>query len=248
MNRSYKAIIVDDEPLVRDDLRYMLRDHPDIEIVGEADGIDAAKAALSEVRPDIVFLDIELRGGSGFDIVPHIDAATHVIFFTAHDEFAVRAFEVNALDFLLKPVVSDRLAASLDRVRARSAGRISATEPLNPLKADDHVFIRTDTKQRFVPLGAIVAVSAAGGNYTALHLEDGMHPLVRRTLKQWENILPESLFFRVHRSSIANLNRIKRIEKVDNGSWHLFLSSKTDPLEVSRRAMSRLSDLIEAKS
>jgi two-component system LytT family response regulator len=230
-----KAIIIDDEPLARDDLRYMLKKHSFIEIAGEAANVDESIALLSKVEADVVFLDIQLRGGSGFDLVPHIPPSAEIIFFTAYDEYAVRAFEVNALDYLLKPVTEDRLEASLLRLRDRIDNRPLHLDPSGSFHPDDQVFIKTDSEQGFIPVNAIVAVTSIGGNYTVVHLDNGKRHVVRRTLKEWKNILPASLFLPIHRMAIANIHRIDHIKKERDGSYCIYPAGQPHPFRVSRR-------------
>lgn len=236
-----KSIIIDDEPLVRHDLREMLSVHRDVEIIGEAETIDTAIELLSRTEPDMVFLDIQLRGGSGFDVVPHVHPSIDIVFFTAHDEYAVRAFEVNALDFLLKPVTADRLAASLVRVRKnRSMTPKPSVFPESPFMADDRIFIKTDEEQRFVSINSIIAVVSGGGNYSTLFLENNDRHLIRRSLKEWEDILPDTTFIRIHRSTIVNLNRIDRLVNEKNGRYSVHMSGSNGSFEVSRREVSKL--------
>ena len=238
-----KTIIIDDERFVREDLKEMLSLHADITVAGEAETISAAVALLSIVEPDIVFLDIQLRGGSGFDLVPYIHPTVDIIFFTSHDEYAVRAFEVNALDFLLKPVAPERLSSSLDRVREnRSTPLSSSGFTGGPFNEDDRIFIRTDKEQRFIALNGIVAVVSEGGNYSSVFLENNAKYLVRRPLKEWKNILPVSTFIRIHRSTIVNLNRIRQFVREKSGKYHVRMSGYDDPLKVSRRKVPKLKE------
>ena len=233
-----RAIIIDDEPLVRDDLRGMLAAHKEIEIVGEAGTIAAAKKLLTAVSFDIVFLDIQLRGGTGFDLVPFIDLSAHIIFITAHDEFAVRAFEVNALDYLLKPATGERLAESLMRLLHKEeappddAGRQASFEPT------DSVFVKTDTGQMFVNIYQIMAVSSIGGNYAAVYLDNREKLVARKTLKDWEATLPPSLFTRIHRSTIVNIDSIERLAYEKDGTCRVHLAGQKETFAVSRRLLS----------
>jgi two-component system LytT family response regulator len=181
-----KAIIIDDEPFVRDDLRDMLAAHKEIEIVGEAGTIAGAKKQLAASSFDVVFLDIQLRGGSGFDLVPLIDISADIIFITAHNEFAVRAFEINALDYLLKPVTRERLAESLWRLLHKEATQPGATGSQPSFEPTDSIFIKTDSGQLFVSLDQIMAISSIGGNYAAVYLTNTEKLLARKTLKEWE--------------------------------------------------------------
>ncbi|MDD2672217.1 MAG: response regulator, partial [Syntrophales bacterium] len=147
MSISLKAIIIDDEPLARDDLRGMLAKYPFVKIAGEAADIKESAALLSKTRVDVVFLDVQLRGGSGFDLVPLIPSSAEIVFFTAYDEYAIRAFEVNALDYLLKPVTEERLGASLRRLKDCFRNKVSPSDTLMSLRPDDRMFIKTDTER-----------------------------------------------------------------------------------------------------
>ena len=193
----------------------------------------------------MVFLDIQMRGGSGFDLIPHISPSTDIIFFTAYDEYAVRAFEINALDYLLKPVTEERLAASMTRLVHRRGGKTFPTQLSSPFSSNDQIYFKTDSEQRFVPIGTVEAVTAEGGNYTALHLADGKKPLIRRSLKEWEHLLPKDLFFRIHRSTIVNLRCIDRLSKGKNGVLRIGMAGHRAAYEVSRRAASRLKALVD---
>ncbi|MFA7464696.1 MAG: LytTR family DNA-binding domain-containing protein, partial [Syntrophales bacterium] len=212
MSISLKAIIIDDEPLARDDLRGMLAKYPFVKIAGEAADIKESAALLSKTRVDVVFLDVQLRGGSGFDLVPLIPSSAEIVFFTAYDEYAIRAFEVNALDYLLKPVTEERLGASLRRLKDCFRNKVSPSDTLMSLRPDDRMFIKTDTERCFIPVDAISAVTALGGNYTVVHLAHGKKHVVRRTLKDWNKVLPGLPFQQIHRAAIVNMDRIERIE------------------------------------
>ena len=240
-----KTLIIDDEPYVRADLRRMLADHPEVEIIGEAATVPRALEMLEQKQPDVVFLDVQLIGGSGFDLVPAIRPPTQIVFFTAHDEYAVRAFEVNALDYLLKPVSSERLAETISRLLHRRRGAAAVPQPEKAFKRDDQVFIRNEREQRFVNLGEIAAVTSIGGNYTAVHMTDGTRSVVRRTLKQWETLLPDDLFYRVHRATIVNLHRIQCARRDSSGACTAIMAGIEEPLEVSRRCAARLKEMVD---
>ena len=235
-----EALIVDDEPFVRKDLRELLAAHPDVAVIGEAATVAEAIRELKNKHPDVIFLDIQLRGGSGFDLVPEIDPAIAVIFVTAYETFAIRAFEVNALDYLLKPISAERLSASLDRLRGKCWNTEQRAKSGGGFGYDDHVFIRTGSGMQFIPVADIVAITAEGGNYTVLHLYNGACPLVRRTLKAWEERLPGDIFLRIHRANIVNKNCIQRIQKKKNGCYRVHLAGLNAPLESSRRLTARL--------
>ena len=236
------ALIIDDEPPARNVLRTLLAAHPGVTVVGEAGTVRAARELLA--RPDyaLVFLDIQLRGGSGFDLVPLVRAGAAVIFVTAHDEHALRAFDINALDYLLKPVKPERLAASLVRLSAARATEAGGL-PANRLQSDDTIYVRTDDGARFLPLAAICALLSCE-NYCELHLVSGEKLLVRHTLKAWEDALPAPPFARAHRQAIVNFNHLLRIEEDGADAPLLHLTGLRTPLRASRREWSALRVLL----
>jgi two-component system LytT family response regulator len=232
------ALIIDDEPPARIVLRTLLAAHPNVQVVGEAGTMGAARELLARTDYTLVFLDIQLRGGSGFDLVPLVRAGAAIVFVTAHDEHALRAFDINAVDYLLKPVKPERLAASLVRLgadRATEAGGL----PAKRLRFDDTIYVRTDGGARFLPLAAI-AVLHSCENYCELHLVSGEMLLVRQTLKAWEDALPTPPFARAHRQAIINLNHLTRIEEDGADAPLLHLTGLRAPLRASRREWSEL--------
>ena len=245
------AIIVDDEPFARDDMSAMLRAHPNIRVVGEAASVEEAKALLVLYHPDLVFLDIQLFGGNGFDLVPYIPLTTDVIFVTSFDQYAVRAFEINALDYLLKPVSEERLASSIARIHnkddalAQSTGIKSEPRLSDSFQYDDRIFIKTDKEQRFVKLNEISAITSIGGNYTKLHLKDHTSLISPKTFKMWEQVLPQNTFLRVHRMAIVNLNDIERVSVDNVGSHQIHLAGSDQVINASRRMLPKLKARIE---
>lgn len=237
---SRRALLIDDEPLARLELRRLLGAHPQITIAGEAGTLNDARALLGAVDYDLVFLDIQLRGGNGFDLLDSVRPGAQVVFVTAYDRFALRAFEVNALDYLLKPVSSARLAQTLQRlgeVRAQPAA--PAASAGQRLTLEDRVFVKTDGATRFVPVDSICAVRSAE-NYTELLLATGQVLLVLRTLKSWEETLPEAHFVRIHRQALVNLARVRKIERLEGDEVRFHLDVPVAPLPASRRALAGL--------
>ncbi len=232
-----KALLIDDEVLAREEMRRLLAAHPEILIVGEAEDVPGARTRLESSDYDLVFLDIQLAGGTGFDLVPHVAPAAEIIFVTAHDRFALRAFEVNALDYLLKPVSPARLAAALDRLQSDS--QLSAlnsevpSAPLGTLAPGDRVFLKNDRGARFVPLAEFSAIISCD-NYTDVFIADGSHFLMRRSLKAWESALPADTFARVHRQALVNLTLLERIETTGD-TPSLFLRGMKQPVACSHR-------------
>ncbi len=245
---TVKALIVDDEPFVRDDLRHMLSVHSEITVTSEVGTIAEAKKQLLENDFDVVFLDIQLRSGTGFELIPFIDESVTIIFITAHDEYAVRAFEINALDYILKPVTSNRLAETLAKLQPGEIEQKIASSNSGSFKPDDRVFVKTDSGQLFVKLDEIIAIYSIGGNYVSLDLKNGEKLLCRKTFKEWETLLPESVFIRIHRSTIVNISVIERINYEKDGSCQVYMSGQEDPFDVSRRMVPDLKKMIKNKS
>jgi two-component system, LytTR family, response regulator len=232
-----RALIVDDERLARRELRYLLQAHPQVEVVAEAGSVTAAADAVERHQPDLVFLDVQMPGETGFDLFERTALAAHVIFVTAHDEFAVRAFEVNALDYLMKPVNPVRLRQALERATDRrpQGPVVSATRRL---AYEDSVFLSIDQAPRFVRLASIVSIRAEG-DYTRLVGTAGQIGLVLKTMKEWEALLPERHFCRIQRSVIINCGYVLRLEPWFNSSYQVYLQHTDQPITMSRRLARR---------
>jgi two-component system, LytTR family, response regulator len=229
-------MIIDDEPLARRELRRLLAEFPWIDIVGEAGQVAEAIELIETLAPELLFLDIQMPGGSGFDLLARLEHLPQVIFTTAHSEHAVRAFEVNALDYLLKPVEPERLAAALTRIkRARSAPAPPAGAPLEQL------FVRDGPRCWFIPLRE-VRLLTADGNYVRL-LWGTLRPLLGRPLALLEQRLDPKHFFRANRSQIINLDFIESVEVGVNGRLHVQLRDGGPEVEISRRQARRFRDL-----
>ena len=222
-----RAVIVDDERLARDRLRQLLAAHPEVDVVAEADGVSTAAAAIASMRPDVVFLDIEMRGANGFDLLSDAPAF-RTIFVTAFSDHAARAFDVDAVDYLLKPVTAERLARAIARVRRAGPPDAPASVAL-----DDRIPLHDSRAMRFVRIGDIAAITA-DGPYTHVHVADGTRAMVQRTMEAWEGVLPPAVFRRIHRSAIANLDFVHGAQRLLTGGYRLEMRS-APPLVVSRR-------------
>lgn len=235
-----EALIVDDERLARKELRSLLAAHPEVSVVGEADSVASALAFIEAERPDLVFLDIQLAGETGFDLLERIGAADfRTIFVTAFDAYALRAFEVNALDYLLKPVNPERLKKALDKLLAGDTS-VQATT-LRPLAIDDRLYLELGGRSVFLKVGRVTHVTAAG-DYSEVFTAEGEKLLVEKPLREWEARLPEKFFSRIHRNCIVNLEYVERMEGWFNRSHQLFLRGRGEPLTVSRRYAARLKE------
>ncbi len=231
MDKKITALIVDDEPLARSDLRAMLSVFKTIEIVGEADSVSSARDLLKKSDPDIVFLDIQMPGESGFDLLPDCGFDTRVIFVTAFNEFAIRAFEVNALDYLLKPVNEERLALSISRL---TSGVDEESRKMPALSRDDTLFVKLSDTFQFIRLSNIVKIEAAD-DYSVVFLLNGESHLTLKPMKDWEARLPANTFARVHRSTIINMDQVARLEPWFNQSYKVYLNGLREPVTLSRR-------------
>lgn len=225
----WRALLVDDERLARKRLTTLLAAHPEMQVVGEARDLVSARALVRELQPDLVFLDIQLSPGDGFDLLPDLPAETEVIFVTAHDTFAVRAFEANALDYLLKPVLPARLAASLQRLR-RPAER---AEPGPRLESDGRLVLRDGRTWHRVEIAAVAAI-VGEGSYTRILTADGGSILTLQTLTHWSTVLPEQGFARLSRSASVNLARIKRCCFIHRNLVEIWLDGQEHPLRLGR--------------
>jgi len=240
MKKQFRALIVDDERLSRKELKSMLADYEQIEIVGEADDVPSAETATLELKPDVIFLDIQMPGQTGFDLLDKIDNSTRVIFVTAYDEYAIRAFEVNALDYLLKPINPDRLRASIERLELEN-GNSKKTEDLRTLNYDDRLFLMLNSHMKFLKLESVISISAAG-DYTELLLKDGQKGLTLKSMKEWEARLPEQYFCRIHRSTIINMEYIDKMEEWFNHSFRVYCKGVEEPFVMSRRYAVKLKE------
>ncbi len=230
-----RAVIVDDERLARRELAFLLQNHPEIEVAGEAGSVGEAVEVVERLHPDLLLLDIQMPRESGFDLFERTRVAAEVIFVTAHDEFAVRAFEVNALDYLMKPVNPLRLRQAIDRFLRRRPRAVTATPALT---YEDTVFVAVGSAPRFVKLASLVCILAEG-DYTRLVGTSGSIGLVLKSMKEWEALLPERQFCRIQRSVIINCERVERFEPWFNSSYQVYLQHLAQPFTMSRRLAKR---------
>jgi two-component system LytT family response regulator len=226
-----KALLVDDEPLARRELRRLLAAFSTIQIVGEAGDIDEARDQIAALRPQLVFLDIQMPGGTGFDLLTTLDTVPRIIFTTAYDRYAVKAFDVNALDYLLKPIEPARLAAALNKLSAapQSAAPTSGDASDAPLV---QLFVRDGLRCWFIPLHE-VAVFTAEGNYVRVQWGKE-RPLLGRSLVALESKLDPRRFFRANRQQIINLDFIRQVDLGIGGGLEVLLSDGQQ-IQISRR-------------
>jgi two-component system, LytTR family, response regulator len=225
-----RALIIDDEPLARRELRRLLASFHWLQVVGEAGDTQEAQERIEELQPALVFLDIQMPGGTAFDLLAKLEWIPRVIFTTAYDQYALKAFEVSALDYLLKPIEPARLATALAKVQTLGQGdRGEANGAPQPL---EQLFVRDGPRCWFVPLRE-VAVFTAEGNYVRLHWGK-VRPLLSRSLSALEEKLDQQRFFRANRRQIVNLDLVTNIDLGEGGRLHVLLRDGPE-IEISRR-------------
>lgn len=234
-----KAIIIDDERLARQELKNLLAVHKEIEVVAECANAEEAKAKIAEISPDVIFLDIQMPGKTGLELLEEISALPEVVFVTAYDEYAIRAFEINALDYLLKPVQPQRLAETIKKLMNKEAGEKKEND--TPLQENDQVFVKDGEKCWFVSLTNI-RLFESEGNYVRVYF-DNFRPLILRSLNSLETRLPEKSFFRASRKHIINLKWVDSIETWFNGGLMVKLKGGQE-VEISRRQAVKLKDIM----
>jgi two-component system LytT family response regulator len=232
-----RAIIVDDERLARNELKSLLSEYPDVEIVEECDSAQSAIEAVDKLKPDVVFLDIHMPGKDGFGVLEELDYMPHVVFITAYDEYAIKAFDVNALDYLLKPIENDRLKSAIEKVKSEL---VEIPLESDKLGLDNQVFVKDGDRCWFVNL-ADVPMFESEGNYVRVYF-DKNKPLILKSLNNLANRLDENVFFRANRKFIINLNWIEGIENWFNGGLMVKLKNG-EKVEISRRQASKLKDM-----
>jgi two-component system LytT family response regulator len=237
-----KIFIVEDSRLARQELRTLLAAIPDADIVGEAAELAAAREAIDRLQPELLLLDVELPGATGFDLLDQLEHVPLVVFTTAYDQHALAAFERNALDYLLKPIDADRLAAALDKARTRLKPALAAPVTVAVKGADDMVFLREGERCWFVRLGDVSGFESCG-NYAQAWF-DGQRPLINRTLTALEEKLDPQLFFRASRSHLINLRWIQSIQPWRNEGYQVTLRDGHQ-VEVSRRQARLLRERLE---
>ncbi|MBK8140295.1 MAG: LytTR family transcriptional regulator DNA-binding domain-containing protein [Chitinophagaceae bacterium] len=239
-----KAIIIDDERLARLELRKLLQEFPEIEVIDEAVNADEAISKIEATQPDLIFLDIQMPGKTGFDMLAELDKSPHVIFTTAHHEFALKAFEVNALDYLMKPVEPKRLADAIQKLQISENKEIRAeTEFTNNsiLSENDQVFVKDGERCWFVKLSDIRLFESVG-NYAKVFFANNK-PLILKSLNALEERLDEKIFFRANRKHIVNLRMIEKIEPYFNGGLLLDMKGG-EKIEVSRRQTVKFKEMM----
>jgi two-component system, LytTR family, response regulator len=238
---SITAIIIDDERLARKELTSLLAQYKKIEIIDEAANADEALIKINEKRPNLIFLDIQMPGKTGFDLLEELDYIPKVIFTTAYDEYALKAFEVNALDYLLKPIEDDRLRDSIDKVAEKIEIDEASVSSDGILTENDQVFVKDGEKCWFITLKDVRYFESVG-NYVKIHF-DSNRPMILKSLNNLEKKLDSKTFFRANRKHIINLRWIQKSESWFNGGLLVTVNGE-ETIEISRRQAAKLKDMM----
>jgi two-component system LytT family response regulator len=228
--KTYKTIIVDDERLAREEVKRALKKYPEFVIVGEANNVDSALKLINKEDPDILFLDIHMPEKSGFDLLEELTTVPEVVFTTAYDQYAVKAFELNALDYLVKPLREERFAKTIEKVKQELAEKAKLNQDVLPMHRK--IFIKDGENCYFIPLSEIHFIESMD-NYARLYFGD-KKAMIKRSLNLLEKRLDASVFFRANRSQIINIHYIKEIHPYFNNTLLITLFTG-EKIEVSSR-------------
>lgn len=244
--KTLRTLIIDDERLAREELKSLLKQYDEIDIIGEAKNGEEGILLIKDIKPDLIFLDISMPGMTGFEMLKQLEEIPKVIFVTAYDEFALKAFEINALDYILKPVDPIRLQESVKKINQKEEDFISKLEGQTSRKDrqltfSDSVFIKDGEKTWFIELNRIRMLES-DGNYVKVYF-DGYRPLLLRSLNSFEERLDPEYFFRANRKFIINLKWISTIENWFNGGLMIELK-EGEKVEISRRQAIRFKELM----
>lgn len=244
-NMQKRVIIIDDERLARKELKKLLEDFPELEVVDEAANVEEGISKIELHNPDLIFLDIQMPGKTGFDLLRELNRTPEVIFTTAYDEYALKAFEVNALDYLLKPIEPKRLADALQKLDEEnedvSVSNVSSTPGRFTLNENDQVFVKDGERCWFVKLAEIRMFESVG-NYARVYF--GVNkPLILKSLNALEERLDQRVFFRANRKHIVNLRMIEKVEPYFNGGLLLEIQGG-DKIEISRRQAVKFKEMM----
>tara|TARA_R110002012_G_scaffold318227_1_gene536104 strand:- start:43088 stop:43822 length:735 start_codon:yes stop_codon:yes gene_type:complete len=232
--KTIKTVIVEDSRLARNEIKELLKQHPDVELVGEAENVDNGFELINATKPDLLLLDINMPEKDGFELLEMLDEVPITVFTTAFDEYAIKSFEYNALDYLLKPINDKRFGQAIEKVKIKLDGTTgsSATSSIEKLTNSSQIFIKDGEKCWLVKIGDILLFEIVG-NYSRVYFQD-QKPMLYKSLNQVEEKLPEQNFFRVNRQQIINMDHIKNVVPWFNGKLKLVMNNGEE-VEVSRR-------------
>lgn len=233
--KSIRAVLIDDVEVMRITLKKVLEQFPHINIIGEASSFDEAKEVVNRLKPDLLFLDIDLNGLISIDLLEELNCTPKIIFITSHENFAIKAFEMNAIDFIIKPISAKRIANAIERVSLPSVAinDNNLNEGEERFQSDQIILLNFDNKMNFIKIKDINYIEAYG-NYTKINMLDGKLSITYNSIKNWENKLPLDIFIQIHRSTVVNLINVLKIEKWTNDTGRLYIKNVDKPFEISR--------------
>jgi len=237
--KKQRAFIIDDEYWARINLKDKLKDFQEIEIIGEADSIKDAEKGIRSLNPDVLFLDIQLGDGTGFDLLNDIAFTGKVIFVTAFDEYALRAFDINALDYLMKPISDESLERAISRLEENHSGPEAGSKA--KLRDDDRIMVVVKDSLYFILVNTIISISASR-DYSEIYTVNNKKFLTTRSMNEWEERLPEQTFCRVHRSHIVNFEHIEKSVKYSSNTALIYIKGLEEPLKLSRSYYKKVKD------
>ena len=240
---SIKVIIVEDSRLARNELKELIKNHAELEVIGEAENVDTAYQMITEMRPDLIFLDINMPEKDGFELLEMLEDVPVTVFTTAFDEYAIKSFEYNALDYLLKPINHNRFADAVDKVKTKLTGSNTPREAtvIEYLNENSQIFIKDGEKCWLVKIGEVFLFEIVG-NYTRVYFKD-CKPLIYKSLNQIEERLPQHLFFRANRQQVINLQYIKSVDNWFNGKLKATMNNGSE-VEISRRQSALFKEML----
>lgn len=245
MKKPLSALVVDDERPARQLLCELLAKHREVHVQGEADGVVSAARLAADLRPDVIFLDVQMPPWTAFDLLPLLPAVPALVFVTAHDAFAVRAFEVNALDYLLKPVHPRRLARTIERLTGAESA--SPESPPGPLRTDDLVMLKDGARMKMVPMSSLAAIQAEGA-YTRVFASGEEPMLILRSIGEWESLLPSPPFLRADRSVILNKDLVRDVQVGSRNEMRVQFAGVAQQMLLGRSAAVRLRRALSSNS
>ena len=239
MELKIGAVIIDDDHVGREWVRSLVQAHEVLMLLGEAADLEGGRTLIESARPAVIFLDIHLAGDNGFDILPHLTSPPKVVCVTSSPFHALRAFEWDAVDYLVKPITAERFSQTVQRLQRVFDSSLAAV----PHTVNDRVCLRSEGRMRVVRLDEILCLKA-DGNFTRVHLGDGSSPLIGRMLGEYEEILPRPPFFRVDRSLVVNFNRFAAVHRQSKNEGKLWFRNFSESMGIGRTAMLRINEIL----
>jgi two-component system LytT family response regulator len=233
--KNIRTVLVDDVEVMLITLKKVLAQFPNIDIVGEASTFDEARDVINSFKPDLVLLDIDLNGLTSIDLIGELNCTPKIIFITSHENFAVKAFELNAVDYIIKPISTKRISAAIEKISKPNEKKSEGTLDNDEIfQFDQVILLNFDNKMTFIKVNDINFIEAYG-NYTKVNMIDGKISITYSSIKNWYAKLPKDIFLQIHRSTIINLLKVKKIEKWTNDTGRLHLNDVDKPFEISRK-------------